>query len=111
MIKGRIVLGLMMGPVVPVPVPKAIIDALTSVQVKNSTSEPGGFQLSFTFSNKGPLTTLLLLLGQVGPFIRCIITVTVNGTTHVLMDGMIGHHQVTPNMGSGETALTVSGVD
>lgn len=111
MIKGRIVLGLMIGPVVPVPVPKAIIDALTSVQVKSAAGEPSGFQLSFTFTNKGPLSTLLLLLGEVGPFIRVIITVTVNGTQHVLMDGMIGHHQVTPDAASGQTVLTVSGVD
>jgi len=101
----------MIGPVVPVPVPQPIIDALTSVQVKTSAGEPSGFQLSFTFSNKGPLTTLLLLLGEVGPFIRVIITVTVNGTQHVLMDGMIGHHQVSPDVMKGETTLTVTGVD
>lgn len=111
MIKGRVVLGLMIGPVVPVPVPQPIIDALTSVQVKNAAGEPSGFQLSFTFTNKGPLTTLLLMLGEVGPFIRVIITVTVNGTQHVLMDGMIGHHQVTPDAAKGETVLTVSGGD
>lgn len=111
MIKGRVVLGLMIGPVVPVPVPQPIIDALTSVQVKNAAGEPSGFQLSFTFTNKGPLTTLLLMLGEVGPFIRVIITVTVNGTQHVLMDGMIGHHQVSPDVSKGETTLTVTGVD
>lgn len=111
MIKGRIVLGLMMGPVVPVPVPQPIIDALTSVQVKSAAGEPSGFQMSFTFTNKGPLTTLLLLLGEVGPFIRVIITVKVNGTQHVLMDGMIGHHQVSPDVMKGETTLTVTGVD
>ncbi|HVW61059.1 MAG TPA: hypothetical protein VHC48_13510 [Puia sp.] len=111
MIKGRVVLGLMIGPVVPVPAPQPIIDALTSVQVKNAAGEPSGFQLSFTFTNSGPLTTLLLLLGEVGPFIRVIITVTLNGTQHVLMDGMIGHHQISPDVAKGETTLTVTGVD
>ena len=111
MIRGKIVLGLMIGPVVPIPVPKPIIDALTSVQVKNSAGEPGGFQLTFTFSSKSPLNTLLLLLGQVGPFIRTIITVTVNGTQHVLMDGMIGHQQLSPNVQSGQSTLTITGAD
>jgi hypothetical protein len=111
MIRGKIVLGLMIGPVVPIPVPKAIIDALTSVQVKNAAGEPGGFQLTFTFSSKSPLNTLLLLLGQVGPFIRTIITVTVNGTQHVLMDGMIGHQQLSPDVQSGQSTLTVTGAD
>jgi hypothetical protein len=101
----------MIGPVVPIPVPKAIIDALTSVQVKTSAGEPSGFQLSFTFSSKSPLNTLLLLLGQVGPFIRVIIIVTVNGTRHVLMDGVIAHQQVSPNVGSGQSTLSITGVD
>jgi len=111
MLKGKINLSLLIGPVVPLPVPKPIMDALTSVQVKNGAGEPSGFQLSFTFSSKSPLTTLLLLLGQVGPYIRTIISVTVNGTPHVLVDGMIGHHQVTPNVQSGQSTLTVTGVD
>jgi hypothetical protein len=111
MIKGKIVLGLMIGPMVPIPVPKSIIDALTSVQIKNAAGEPGGFQLTFTFSSKSPLNTLLLLLGQVGPFIRTIITVTVNGTQHVLIDGVIGHHQLNPNVESGQSTLTITGAD
>ena len=111
MIKGRIVLGLMMGPVVPVPVPQPVIDALTTVKVKNAAGEPSGFQLNFTFTNKGPMTTLLLLLGQVGPFIRVIVTVTVNGTQHVLMDGMVADQQISTNAASGETMLTLTGMD
>lgn len=111
MLKGRVDLMLMMGPVVPVPVSKAIIDALTNVEIKTSAGEPSGFQLSFTFSNKSPLSTLLLMLGQVGPFIRTIIVATVNGIPHVLIDGMIGHHQVSSNVETGQTILTVSGTD
>lgn len=101
----------MIGPVVPVPVSKGIIDALTNVQVRTAAGEPSGFQLTFAFSGKSPLNTLLLLLGQVGPFIRTIIVVTVNGTPHVLMDGVIGQHQVTPNVETGQSTLTVTGSD
>ena len=101
MLKGNVLLTLLMGPVVPVPVSKGIIDALTGVEVKRAAGEPSGFQLTFTFSNNSPLNTLLLLLGQVGPIIRTIIIVTVNGTPYVLMDGVIVHHQVTPNVQRG----------
>lgn len=111
MLKGNIRLTLMMGPVVPVPVPRAVIDALTSVEVKTATGEPSGFQLTFGFSSKSPLNTLLLLLGQVGPFIRTIIVVTVNGTPHVLMDGVVVQHQVTPNVETGQSVLTITGSD
>ena len=111
MLKGKISLTLMIGPIVPVPVSKSIIDALTNVQVRTAAGEPSGFQLTFSFSSKSPLNTLLLLLGQVGPFIRTIIVVTVNGTPHVLMDGVIGQHQVTPDVETGRSILTVTGSD
>jgi hypothetical protein len=111
MLKGSIRLTLMMGPMVPVPVSKAIIDALTGVEVRSAAGEPSGFQLTFGFSSKSPLNTLLLLLGQVGPIIRTIIVVTVNGTPHVLMDGVIVNHQVTPNVQTGQSTLTVTGSD
>jgi hypothetical protein len=111
MLKGSIRLTLMMGPMVPVPVSKAIIDALTGVEVKSAAGEPSGFQLTFSFSSKSPLNTLLLLLGQVGPIIRTIIIATVNGTPHVLMDGAIVNHQVTPNVQTGQSTLTVTGSD
>ncbi|MCI0397893.1 MAG: hypothetical protein L0332_30205 [Chloroflexi bacterium] len=111
MLPGNIRLTLLMGPIVPVPVPKAFIDALVSVEVRNAAGEPSGFQLTFTFSNKSALVPLLLLLGQIGPFIRTIIVVTVNGTPHVLMDGVVVQHQVTPNVETGQATLTVTGSD
>lgn len=111
MIKGNIQLSLMIGPVVPVPVPRAIVDALKSVAVTRATGEPSGFQLVFEFSSKSPLNTLLLLLGQVGPFIRVVLTVVVNGMPHVLMDGVIVNHQVSPDVQTGRSTLTVTGSD
>lgn len=111
MLKGNISLTLMIGPVVPVPVSKAIIEALESVEVRSAAGEPSGFQLTFAFSSKSPLNTLLLLLGQVGPIIRTIIIVTVKGTPHVLMDGVIVNHQVTANVETGQSMLTVTGSD
>ncbi|MEO8108826.1 MAG: hypothetical protein ABI594_02285 [Ginsengibacter sp.] len=111
MLKGKINLSLLIGPVVPVPVSKSIIDALSSLEVTTTAGEASGFQLTFTFSSKSPLNTLLLLLGQAGPFIRVIIVVTVNGTPNVLMDGMISNHQLSPNVQSGQSTLLVTGAD
>lgn len=101
----------MIGPAVPIPVPKPIIDSLTSIKVTTSAGEASGFELNFAFSNSSPLNTLLLLLGQAGPFIRTIIMVTVNGKQEVLMDGVITHQQVTPGIGSGLSTFTVTGSD
>lgn len=100
-----------MGPAVPILVPKPVVDALSSVKVTSAAGQPSGFELVFSFSNKSPLNTLLLLLGQVGPFIRTIIYVTVNGRKQVLIDGVITHHQVTPGTGSGQSTFTITGSD
>ena len=111
MINGNIQLSLMMGPVVPVPVPRLVVDALQSVSVTRATGEPSGFQLEFQFSSQSPLNTLLLLLGQVGPFIRVVLTVVVNGIPHVLIDGVITNHQVSPDVQKGRSTLTATGSD
>jgi hypothetical protein len=111
MLSGNVQLSLMIGPVVPVPVSREIVEALQSVTVRRSTGEPSGFQLVFEFSAKSPLNTILLLLGQVGPFIRVVITVTINGTPDVLMDGVVVNHQVTPDVTTGRSTLTVTGSD
>lgn len=110
MLKGNIHLSLMIGPVVPAPVPREVVDALQTVTVRRSTDEPSGFQLVFEFSSQSPLNTILLLLGQVGPFIRVVLTVVVNGTPQVLMDGVVGHTQVSPDL-TGRSTLTVTGSD
>jgi hypothetical protein len=111
MLKGDIQLTLMMGPVVPVPVPKEVIEALQSVQVTSGAGEPSGFELSFALDKNSPLNTLLLMLGQVGPVIRTIIVVTINGIPHVIMDGVVTQHQVTPEPDKGVMTLRVNGKD
>lgn len=111
MLKGNVQLSLMIGPMVPVPVPKPVLDALTDVQVTTSTGSASGFQLTFAFSSKSPLNILLLLLGQVGPFIRVIIVVSVKGQQHVLIDGVVSNHQLSPNVQTGQSILTVTGSD
>jgi hypothetical protein len=111
MLEGNIQVSLMIGPVVPLPVPREIVDALQTVSVRNAAGEPGGFQLVFQFSSRSPLNTLLLLLGQVGPFIRVVVTVMIRGTPAVLIDGVIVDHQLTPDVETGRSTLTATGSD
>jgi hypothetical protein len=110
MFKG-IDLTLMIGPAVPVPVSKEVLDALTSVKVTSTTEGPSGFELTFTLSNRSPLSTLFLLSGGASiPLVRVMILVTINATPEVLMDGVMTNHEVTPDQ-SGNFMLTVIGED
>ncbi len=104
-------LSLLIGPVVPVPVPHAVVDALQSVQVRSAAGDRGGFQLTFSLDAKSTLNTLVLLLGQVGPVIRCIVIATIGARSTVLMDGVVTHHQVSPDVETGRSVLTVTGED
>ncbi|MEW6734489.1 MAG: hypothetical protein AB1489_24405 [Acidobacteriota bacterium] len=111
MLKG-FYLTLMIGPVVPVPVPKSVLDALTNVQITTTAGQRSGFQLTFTLSNKSPLHTLFLLSGgSTIPVVRVIIVVTVNGIPEVLMDGVITNHQISPGTSPGQSTLTLTGED
>lgn len=110
MLKGMY-LTLLIGPVVPVPVPQTVLDALTSVQVTSSAGTPSGFQLSFTLSNRSPLHTIFLIAGGQTPLLRVIIVVTINGTPQVLMDGVMTNQQVTPGGQPGQSTLTITGED
>jgi hypothetical protein len=110
MLKG-LYLTLLVGPVVPVPVPQVVLDALTEVQVTSSAGNPSGFQLSFTLSNRSPLHTVFLIAGGQTPLLRVIIIATINGTPQVLMDGVMTNQQVTPGSQPGQSTLTITGDD
>jgi len=110
MLKG-IYLTLMVGPVVPLPVPKEVLDALTEVQVTTAAGTPSGFSLSFTLNNRSPLHTLFLIAGAQTPLLRVIIVVTINGSPNVLMDGVMTNQQVSPGSKPGESTLTITGED
>ena len=96
MLKG-VHLTLMIGPLVPIPVPQVVIDSLTSVEVTTSDNGPSVFQLSFSLSNQSPLQILFLLTGgQPILFLRVVIVITLNGAPDVIMDGVITNHQLMP---------------
>jgi hypothetical protein len=105
-------LTLMIGPLVPIPVPREALDALASVEVTNRDLGASTFQISFTLSNQSPLETIFLLSGG-GPllFLRVVIVVTVNGTANVIMDGVITNHQIAPGTNKTHSTLVITGED
>ena len=112
MLKG-INLTLMIGPAVPVPASRDVLEALTGVQVIVTSGETtSGFELTFNLSKNSPLHTLFFLTGgAMIPVVRVIIVVTVNGTPEVLMDGVMTHHQISHGNQAGMSTLTVKGKD
>lgn len=111
MLKG-VNLTLMIGPAVPVPVSREVLDALTGVEVTVNARSVSVFQLTFEISTKSPLHTLFLISGGAGiPLIRVVIAVAVNGTTEVIMDGVMTNHQISEGGSPGTSTLTVTGED
>jgi hypothetical protein len=104
-------LTLLVGPVVPLPVPQVVLDALTGVTVTSNTDGPSGFQLTFTLSNKSPLQTIFLVTAGQTPMLRVIIVVTINGTPQVLMDGVMTRNDISPGNQPGQSTLTITGED
>ncbi len=120
MIQG-VYLTLLAGPMVPVPVPAAVVDGLTSVKVTVATREPGpggmqvparsGFEMTFVLGKKSPLETMFLLAGGGPPTLRVVLVATVNGVPSVLADGFVQEHAFTPGSGTTPPSLTVRGKD
>lgn len=105
-------LTLMLGPGVPVPASESMLEALQSVQVTVASGRRSGFSLTFSLSNNSPLHTLFLLGGGATiPIFRVIIIVTVNGSSDVLMDGVVLNTRVAPGNDPGHSTLTVMGED
>ena len=110
MLKG-VHLTLLIGPGVPIPAPKPLMDALDSVEVTSAADTPSGFQLSFAVHNRSPLHTLLLVAGGRVPWLRVIIVATLNSLPTVLMDGLITRQEITGGHEPGQSTLTITGED
>lgn len=112
MIKG-IDLQLLFGPGVPVPAPRAIIDALTSVSIEENTGEtPSGFELEFAVEKSSPLITLFLLAGGTAlPILRVALVATINGRAQSLINGVVTRTDLSPGTGGAPATLKVLGKD
>jgi hypothetical protein len=104
-------LTLMIGPMVPVPAPQSVMDALQSVQV-TSGKDKSGFQITLSVSKNSPLLSTMLPAGYFDPMItRVIIIVTLGGMPNVIMDGIITRQELAPSSEPGQSTLTITGED
>jgi hypothetical protein len=105
-------LTLMMGPIIAVPVPSTVLEALAEVEVTVNDLEPSGFKLTFSIDKQSPLQLLFLLTGGMPLlFMRCILVATVNGVANVLIDGVITQNELAPGDKGSNSTLTLLGRD
>lgn len=109
-------LSLLMGPVIPAPVPAMMIDALESATVTSAAGTPSGFQLRFKVNSKSELNTIFLIAaGQnttVGtPPLRVVLIVTLNGRPQPLFDGVATNIEVQAGQTGQPGSITVTGED
>lgn len=113
MLSGKVNLSLMIGPLVPIPAPRAVIEALQEITVTSSDEGRSGFQLNFAIDTRSPLHTLFLLAGGASPLpvLRVVVVVTINGTPQVIMDGAVTNTQIVPGTKASTATLSVTGED
>jgi hypothetical protein len=105
-------MSLMIGPIIPLAVPRVVLDSLASVEVKVEDVGQSGFQLVFSIDKQSPLQILFLLTGGMPLlFMRCIVVATVNGNANVLIDGVITNNQIAPGDKGSNSTLTITGKD
>ena len=104
-------LTLMMGPVVPLTVPVEVAEAFSSAEVTNS-KDRSGFRITFSAGPNSKLLTKFLPSGYFDPITtRVIIMITMNGTPHVLADGLITRQDISPSSEAGKSSLVITGED
>ncbi|MCW8084273.1 hypothetical protein [Sabulicella glaciei] len=104
-------LTLMIGPAVPVPAPRVVMDALRSISV-TSGKDRSGFQVTFAVGRDSPLLNVMLPAGYFDPITtRVLIIATVNGFPHVLMDGLVTQQELSPSNEPGQSTLSITGED
>src|SRR4051794_31347224 len=105
---------LMTGPMVPVPAPKMVIDAVESVEVRSSSSGASGFQISLAVDRRSPLNDFFLIAAgnsasTVTPPLRVIIAVVMGGAPLPLFDGIMTRADVSTGRSGG--SITITGDD
>lgn len=105
-------LTLMMGPFVPLTVPRPVLDALDAVDVTVNDTGTSGFQLTFVVDKQSPLQILFMLTGG-SPllFMRVVLVATVNGVANVLIDGVVTNNHIAPGDKGSNSTLTITGED
>ena len=109
-------LTLMMGPIIPLPAPRVVLDALDSVEVHTSDGAASGFQLTFQFNSKSELNTIFLIAAGnsaslATPPLRVLLIVTLNGQPQPLFDGVMTNVEVQAGSRGSAGTVTVTGED
>ena len=98
-------LQLLIGPGVPVPVPREVLDAVQEVKVESGSGDDAE-RVRAHLPALEPLAAAHAVPahGRLGiPILRVVIAVTVRGQTTVLMDGVMTHHEVRSDGGPTST--------
>ena len=116
MLAKGIQLTIMIGPVIPIPVPQIVMDALDSIQVTSAAGEASGFQMNLQFSSKSALNTFFIIAGAMNsgpatPPLRVMLVITLNGTPQPLFDGVMTNVQAQPGSNGAPGTVTVTGDD
>jgi hypothetical protein len=116
MLDKGIQMSLLMGPVIPFPAPRVVMDALSSVEVRTSDGAASGFQLTFQFTSKSELNTIFLIAAgnsasMATPPLRVLLIVTLNGSPQPLFDGVMTNVEVQAGNGGSPGTVTVTGED
>lgn len=105
-------LSLMIGPLIPLTPPRAVMDALEEVEVTINDVADSGFKLTFSIDKQSPLQILFLLTGGMPIlFMRVVLVATVNGVANVLIDGVITENNIAPGDKGSNSTLTLMGRD
>lgn len=109
-------LSLLIGPIIPLPVPAMLIDALEEVTVTSASEGASGFQLRFKVNSKSELNTLFLI--AVGnntspgtPPLRLVLIVTLGGRPQPLFDGVLTNVEVQAGQNRQPGSITITGED
>ena len=116
MLNKGIQLTLLIGPVVPIPAPRVVMEALDSVEVRTAADKSSGFSLTFQFASRSALNTLFLIVGAQSsgpatPPLRVMLIVTLNGTPQPLFDGVMTNVEVQAGSNGAAGKMTVIGED
>lgn len=109
-------LSLLMGPIVPIPVPALMTDALEQATVTSAAGSTSGFQLRFRITSKSALNTIFLIAaGQntsaATPPLRVVLLVTLGGMPQPIFDGVMTNVEVQAGQNGQPGSITVTGED
>jgi hypothetical protein len=105
-------LGIQFGPVLQ-PAPAEFLHAVSRIKVDEGSGDAqSGFELTLDLPQRSPLRTIFLLSGGGGgvPLMRVSLSVTLNGRTEPLIDGMATNVETIPGEG-GVSQIVVKGKD